>query len=486
MTGTKPVKVLVLTIGNGINLLINFLTLPYLVRSLSYEDYGSYGQVLIVLSLLQGLWTFNLNQVANIFFARNDVDQRIVFSTLMRSALLLSLGGGLVMLASVPLISGSFDNPSLDRLLFLSVVNLIGQIPVPIIISVMIFSGKVKRLTAILILTNLVKVGMMFVAIQYFNSVEMLMIGLSIVSIMQVVVMYFNVSSEIRSLSYFEKKVAKEIFRVATPLAMTSIIERLVFYIDGIMISGMLSTTDYALYRAGAVELPFIASLYGSVAAVVLPEVARLFFNHQHGEIIRLKKKVISTTAFLVYPVLVYLLFFAEPIVSFYLSEKYIASTMVFAIFNLTLLIRINDYQDIIIVSGNTRFIFYTIIILTIVNIGLNYILISLFGIYGSAMAFILHLFLLASALMYKTTKLVHCKISDMFDFNVIGRIIFISLLLVTPVWLIYTFILHSVLLVILAGPLYLLLYFLFGIKAQLVDPALVSQMKGRIFRKKD
>jgi hypothetical protein len=73
-----------------------------------------------------------------------------------------------------------------------------------------------------------------------------------------------------------------------------------------------------------------------------------------------------------------------------------------------------------------------------------------------------------------------------MFDFNVIGRIIFISLLLVTPVWLIYTFILHSVLLVILAGPLYLLLYFLFGIKAQLVDPALVSQMKGRIFRKKD
>ena len=485
MGDTKPVKVLVLTIGNGINLLINFLTLPYLVRSLSYEDYGSYGQVLIVISFLQGLFTFNLNQVANIFFARKEFEQKVVFSTLMRCASILALGGALLMLAGVPLISDSFDNPALDRMLFLSVVNLFGQIPIPILLSVLIFRGQVKKLTSILILTNIVKVAMMFIAIQFYNSVDVLMIGLSIVSVLQALVLFFNVSSEIRSLRFFEKKVANEIFKVATPLAMTSIIERLVFYIDGIMISGMLSTTDYALYRAGAIEVPFIASLYGSVAAVVLPEVARLFYDRRHDEIIRLKRKVISTTAFLVYPVLVYLLFFAEPIVSFYLSEKYLASTMVFAIFNLTLLIRINDYQDIIIVSGNTRFIFYTIVILTAVNIGLNYLLIKAFGIYGSAAAFILHLFLLASALMYKTTRLMHCRIGDLFDFGVIGRIVLVSLSLAMPIWLTYSFVYNTVWLVIFAAPLYMLFVLWSGIKLKLVDPQLVDQMKGRILRKK-
>lgn len=486
MTGTKPVKVLVLTIGNGINLLINFLTLPYLVRSLSYQDYGSYGQVLIVIAFLQGLFTFNLNQVANIFFARKEFDQRIVFSTLMRSAMVLALAGGGLMLAGIPLISGSFENPSLDRLLLLSVVNLIGQIPVPILLSVLIYRGMVKSVTVVLILTNILKVGVMFLAIQLYNSVEMLMMGLGLVSLLQAVILFFCVSPEIRSLRFFDKKVASEIFKVATPLAMTSIIERMVFYIDGIMISGMLSTTEFAFYRAGAIEVPFIASLYGSVAAVVLPEVARLFYGHQRDEIIRLKKKVISTTAFLVYPVLVYLLFFAEPIVSFYLSEKYIASTLVFAIFNLTLLIRINDYQDIIIVSGNTRFIFYTIIVLTAVNIGLNYLLIRYFGIYGSAVAFVMHLFMLASALTYKTTRLMHCKVTDLFDIYTIGQIILTALCFSFPIWLVYTFLIKSVWLVILAAPVYMLLFVLTGIKMQLIDPAMVGQVKNRFLRKKD
>ncbi len=486
MTGTKPVKVLVLTIGNGINLLINFLTLPYLVRSLSYQDYGSYGQVLIVIAFLQGLFTFNLNQVANIFFARKEFDQRVVFSTLMRSALLLSLAGALFMLAGVPFISGSFDNPSLDRLLVFSVINLMGQIPVPILLSVLIYRGLVKRLTAVLVFTNIIKVGVMLLAIQVFNSVDLLMMGLSAVSVLQAVVLFFCVSSEIRTMQFFNRKVAKEIFHVATPLALTSILERLVFYIDGIMISGMLSTTDYAFYRAGAIEVPFVASLYGSVAAVILPEVARLFYDHQRDEIIRLKRKVISTTAFLVYPVLVYLLFFAEPIVSFYLSEKYLASTLVFAIFNLTLLIRINDYQDIIIVSGNTRYIFYAIVILTIVNIGLNYLLIRFFGIYGSAAAFILHLVMLASALTYKTTRLMKCQVTDLFDLKTIGGIVLIALFLVIPVWLLHAFVFDSVWLIILAAPVYMLVFVMTGIKFQLVDPVLVNQMKGRILRKKD
>lgn len=483
MLSNKPGKVLILTIGNGINILINFLTLPFLVRTLSYLDYGSYGQVLIVISLLQGIFTFSLNQISNIYLARNEQPAQVVFSTIMRTGFMLSLLGGALMLLTVPLIAKSFENVGLNQLLYLSVINLIGQIPVPILLSVLIFYGKVKHSTSTLIITNILKILVMFVSIYYFNSVKVMMMGLSIVSVIQAIILFAYIPKELRTLKHFDKSLSKEIFTVAAPLAITSIIEKSVLYIDGVMISSMLNTTDYAVYRAGAIEVPFIASLYGSVAAIVMPEVARYFTGRNNDEILRLKRKVISSTAFFVYPVLIFLLFFSGPIVTFYLSEKYAASAIVFAIFNLSLLIRVNDYQDIIVVSGNSKFIFYSIFTLAFFNIFLNYLLISAFGIVGSAIAFIAHLFLFAGLLTYKTLDVMSCKLNDLFDVKKLAGIVLLSLILILPVWLSYKFFINSVFFILAASPFYLLGFAVIGIKFELVEQSLYDQFVGRFVK---
>lgn len=486
ISSNKPFKVLVLTIGNGINILINFLSLPYLVRTLSYFDYGSYGQVLIVISVIQGIFTFNLNQVANIYLARYTDKSSTVFKTILRSCISMSLVGGLLFLLLIPLISQSFSNPSLNNLLYLSILNFIGQVPVPVLLAVLIFNGKVKSSASILIVTNILKISAIYISINFFHSINYLMIGLSLVSVLQAALLFFAIPAHLRRGGSFDKKLAKEVFIVAAPLAITSIIEKSVIYIDGVMISTMLNTTDYAIYRAGALEVPFISTLYGSVAAIIMPEVAKLFAGNKLQEIVELKRKVISTTAFFVYPILVYLLFFALPIVSFYLSSKYVASAMVFAIFNLSLLIRINDYQDIIVVSGNSRFIFFSVIVLTFVNIALNYVLISIFGITGSAVAFILHLILLASMLTYKTTQIMSCSVFDIFDVKKILKIIFVSFFIAFPIWFIYYYFVTYVLFIIICSPIYLILFLLVGLKLDLIDKTLYDQIKSRFIKNKN
>ena len=62
------------------------------------------------------------------------------------------------------------------------------------------------------------------------------------------------------------------------------------------MISNMLSVEDYAIYRNGAFEVPFIATLYGSIGAIVLQDVARLWNSKRNVDILELKKDVISNT----------------------------------------------------------------------------------------------------------------------------------------------------------------------------------------------
>ena len=480
MSSARSTKVLVLTIGNGINVLINFLTLPYLVRTLSYLSYGTYGQVLLIISLIQGVFTFNLNQISNVIFSQKKQDPSLVFLTLFRISIGLSALGTVLMFVSIPLVKMIFDNELIPNLLLLSLINLFCQIPIPVFISVLIYFDRVKHTTSILVISNIVKVVAMFIAIYFFNSVELMMIGLSISSLIQAILLFLAIPKKLRKVNAYDSKIAASIFKMASPLVLSSFIEKSLFYIDGLMISTMLGTTAYAFYRAGAIEVPFIATLYGAVATIVMPEVAKYFEDKNYKEIVRLKKTAISTTVFFVYPVFMYLLFFSNTLVSFYLSEKYVNSVMVFLIFNLSLLVRINDYQDVIIVSGNSKYIFKAVLISTLLNIVLNYVLIHFFGIEGSAMSFVICLIVFSGLLTLKSLNIMQCKFSDLFNISLIAKVVLISLI---PILLIYSlqyFFFSSVWFVIFVAPFYAGFVLLAGIKYDLLHPTILNFLAAK------
>jgi len=480
MTSTRSAKILVLTIGNGVNVLINFLTLPYLVRTLSYLSYGTYGQVLLILSLIQGVFTFNLNQISNVIFSQKTQDASTVFSTLFRLCIWMSVIGTLLMFVSIPLVKMVFDNELIPNLLLLSLLNLFCQIPIPVFISVLIYFERVKHTTSILVISNCVKVIVMVISIHFYNSVELMMIGLSLASLFQAVLLFLAIPKEVRKINTYDSKIASSIFKMASPLVLSSFIEKSLFYIDGLMISTMLGTTAYAFYRAGAIEVPFIATLYGAVATILMPEVAKYFADRNYTEIVRLKKAAISTTVFFVYPVLMYLLFFSNSLVSFYLSEKYVNSVMVFLIFNLSLLVRINDYQDVIIVSGNGKYIFKAVLISTGLNLLLNYVLIHLFGIEGSAMAFIICLIVFAGLLTRKSLEIMQCGFTELFNLNLIAKVILISLIPILIIFVLHYFFFTTVWFVIFVTPIYAVFVFLAGVRYKLLHPAILKYLTSK------
>ena len=480
MQSNRSFKVIVVAIGNGINILINFLTLPYLVRSLSFDDYGTYGQVLMIVTILQGFFTFNLNQIANIYFANEEHNPKVVFSTIAKFSLGMSLLSCLVMFASIPIVGSAFDNELLFKLLSFSVLNLFAQVIAPILISVLIFFNRVQNTVAILVSTNVLKVATMFYAIQYLHSLEAMMIGLSIVSLIQLIAFLTQVPKDVLSFSYFDKSLAKNMFVMASPLAISSLIEKSLVYLDGVMVSAMLTTTAYAFYRAGAVEVPFVAGLYGSVTAIVMPEIAKLYSEKNLNEIIRLKRIAISGTIFFVYPVLIFLFFFAEPLVSTYLSKSYSASILIFMIFNLSLLIRVNDYQDIIIISKNSKFIFKAVFFVAILNLILNYALIKYFGINGAACAFIFSLTFFALLLLWKSIKILACSFSDLFDIPLIGKIVSLAVVLSAIIYFVNMILFNSVWFIIISAPIYFLFILLGGFKFNLIPDSLANFLKNK------
>lgn len=307
------------------------------------------------------------------------------------------------------------------------------------------------------------------------------MVGLSIVSLIQLVAFLTQVPKEVLSFKFFDKSLAKNMFVMASPLAISSLIEKSLVYLDGLMVSAMLTTTAYAFYRAGAVEVPFVAGLYGSVTAIVMPEIAKLFNEGNLKEIIRLKRIAISGTIFFVYPVLIFLFFFAEPLVSAYLSKSYAASIAIFMIFNLSLLIRVNDYQDIIIISKNSKFIFRSVLFVSILNLILNYTLITYFGINGAACAFIISLSSFAILLLWKSIKILECSFYDLFDISLIGKIVGLAAFLAAGIYFINEIFFNSVWFVIISAPFYFLFILLGGFKFHLIPDSLANYLKNKI-----
>ena len=114
------------------------------------------------------------------------------------------------------------------------------------------------------------------------------------------------------------------------------------------------------------------------------------------------------------YPILIFLIFFARDLITLYLSEKYSASAIVFAIFNLTLLIRINDYEDVIIASKKSYLLFKYYTIGFVFNFIAAWLLIKNFGYAGGAVSVVASILLISILEFRKTLQLLKCSMRDL------------------------------------------------------------------------
>jgi O-antigen/teichoic acid export membrane protein len=402
----------------------------------------------------------------------------------MTIALLLASVGSLLMILCSGLIAHLFENPNLFKVLMICSLQLIGQILFSVFFSVAVFFHEVRKATIVTVTTNLLRLGTLFFVIHYFPSLQLIFWALNAVALIQALAMYSAVPASVKSGFSFDRHIFKRVTEISGPLMLSGVVDRSVVYVDGIIISAMLTTKDFAIYRAGAFEVPFISSLYGSVAFIVIPEVAKLINKGKFDEIANLKRKAITSTAFIVYPILVFLLFFCKPLLTFYISDKYLGSAAVFAIFSLALLVRVNDYQDILISSGNGKTIFRTTSIMFFVNLTLNLVLIRFMGPVGGALSYIIWLFLYAFVLSLKSASTIHKSVFDFFDLKKLGLILLVSILFSLGVLAVYS-VWNNVFLLMFLGIIYAISVYFTLYKMEVIDKLMVNNFltKFRIFR---
>ena len=467
-------KITVLTFGKGLNILVNLMFLPYMARVLSYEDYGSYGQVILIAAFVGAFLSFGLSQIIYVYLTKENDPKEVLFSNLFTLAVMGAIGS-IFMLVLSNHIGSWFNNPQLSFLVKVFSISLLFQLPFQSIISYLIYIGKVKRTVSITVSTNILKVILVIAAIQLYNSVALALAAITISYVFQLLFAYLSIRKDlIFSIDY--KKCINQL-KDGLPLGLTALFGSGILYLDGLMVSKMEGVQAYAIYRNGAIEVPFIATLYASIAAIILPEVSKLYHKGALSEIIRLKRKVIMNTMALVYPILIFLLFNSQDLIVLYLGEKYEASAIIFLIFNLTLLVRINNYADILIAANLGRLILKYYSIAFIVNAILNYFLILKFGIIGAAISTVISLMLLAALQFYKTLGLLKTKFISIVSFSKSIEIILVSLGIVLLLEFIFGNLFNRAMELLTKFILFSLISYVYLLKRNLLERQLVWQL---------
>jgi O-antigen/teichoic acid export membrane protein len=423
MPGDRSTKAIVFTFANGITFLISFLMLPYLSRSLTYEDYGSYTQLFIIGTILTLLLGLGITLILNVLFVENTGAERKVFSTMFNLHVCVGLIGIVLTVLIANHVARLLSNNKLSLLLIYFAPYVAFQLVGSYLNTALVYFNKVKSVSVIAISSNVLQTLLLLIAIQVYHSLVLAVIAIIVAGFIFIPIRFLCIPGEYRTARFFDKKIINHALKLSWALYVSSFLTNGIIYMSSFMVSAMLTTKNYAIYRNGSIEIPFISSIYASITTTLLPDLTRMFAENKTEEVFMLKRKISSVSAGVVFPITIYAIIMSPYFIPLYLSNKYQGSALVFAIYNIITLFRINDYFDLLIIAKRNKSILYANAIAFIIAILLTFILTKMFGGRGSAAAVVISVMVMVAIMLPQTLRATNMQLRNYFDLPLLIKI---------------------------------------------------------------
>lgn len=480
----KTSKVLIFSFSQVITLIINFLVSPYLSRALPKPDYSAFNQVIVIISLTGVIFSLGLHAVVFLFLSKRGTGQLNIISTLQFFILLLAglSAAGLFFFSFAA--SSSFANPAILTYLKVCSLSVFFTFINNYFISVLVFNDKTKYVAVIAVLTSVFSVAFIYISLNVWHSIRSALFFSQVLAPFLGVVLTFAI---VRKFLLFrvrpDRESAKTILKVSFPLYLTSLLGSSYLYVSSFFVIFLLGDIEYANYRNGAVEIPFISTIAFSVSAVLLPDLNKYFHNDNKAAALELKKKIINQCIFLLYPVIVFFIVYHYEFIVSYFSTKYAESAIVFAIYSCTCFVRINDYQDVLITAGKSPYILKANIFYFLINVALVFLLGISFGVKGVAVAASLSVFALAFLLLKKDAQVFKIKIHQFFMVKQILYLLIVAFIfsLLLKYSLVYLFSFGNLIIFLIAAAIYFPVIYLFILRKGYIIPSVVDIVRRKV-----
>jgi len=331
-----------------------------LSRFLDKTEYGTYRQIIYVYNTLLIIFTAGLPSVFHYFLPRFNRAQgkEIVFNiskVLFFAGFLFSV----FLFASSGLIARVLDNPELSR--GLKIFSPVPMLLLPTLGIDGIFTTYRKTvyvaiystLTRVLMLVCIVLPVIIFTR-NYIYAIY----GWIASSFLILIMAYFFKGLPFRGVKGEKSDLKfKEILNYSVPLVFASLGGMLFRASNQFYISRYYGTEVFAEFSNGFIEIPFVHMITGATAAVLMPVFSKAV--HEKAEISKITtlwRSALNKSVVLIYPIVIYMLFYSNELITIVFSETYSVSAKYFSVAIIINFFNVIMFAPLLLSLGKTRF----------------------------------------------------------------------------------------------------------------------------------
>ena len=419
MSQSRTVKAGILASGTFMTTCVRLISAVILSRVLSMYDYATYRQTLLAYAFISPLLMLGLPQALYYFLPGENKRPR---SLLMENLLLLSFMAGLftlfLLFGGNRLLAWRFSNPNIARTLLILAPYPLFMLPASGLSACLIARNRVKQVAIFNVLSRLFMLAMVLIVGTVIGA------GIVLFPALKFMFAACNVGSLLPSINGMWSQL-----QYAVPLGLAAIIGTISKLLDKMIVSSMCSPEQSAVYINGAIEIPLIGVLTGSVMAIIIPDLVKMHKAAQYKELRVLWHRAMVKCSLLILPIMVFLLVMAPEVIRVLFSDRYAESVQPFRVYLLALPVRITQFGAIFMATRRNKLIVYRAITGLILNLFLSIILIRFLGYIGAAISTVSIVYLWA--LPYNVvfiSRILKMNIRDILPFGILTKIIIISI----------------------------------------------------------
>jgi len=221
----------------------------------------------------------------------------------------------------------------------------------------------------------------------------------------------------------------KDVFWYSLPISVSGLLAFFVDKIDMLILSGQLTTEEFAFYSMGCLIIPPLYILDTSVQKVLIPNLSKNYIKQDSHAAISFYRKAISDLSFLIIPAIFGLVVFAKPIITLLYTEKYLDSVIFLQIFSLSYILNLIPHDAVPRATGKSSWILKIYLITTPLSLVAVFISAHYFGAKEALItALILKLVPKVVGILY-SASIMNWKVKEMFPWK--RLIIFFSIALI-------------------------------------------------------
>lgn len=427
--------------GQMLSLALSFIVPLILVRLLTTNDYGLYSQFNVVLSFCTTFFAFGLSSELYHSYPTASSDQRrILISQCYVMLTIMGLLAGLIL--ALPFVKNYItgDPTFSDNYIFL-ILSVIISVPDVIITVLYVLNNDHIVSAAFLPVSTVVRVLLIFLFYYIDPSIKSLFIAIFISILLKYIfILAYSISlvKKNKGERYFDKQIFINQLNYSLPLGFASSTRILLQQIDKMILLGFITPSAYAIYAIAFYGVPGLTQVYLSISQVYIPRMVLAHKNSDKFQVQALYHSMVSKTLSYTIPLILVVILFADPIVPFVFSSKYVASIPYFRIYLLTFIIGAVGCGNMLRVTGETKKSFSAYLYSAIFVIPFTYFSIKYFSLNGAIVSAVVGNILPKIILSRYDMKALSVSLVDLYPWMVIFKQIAISCLALVPFIFLY------------------------------------------------